>query len=129
MKLSGIVQQVEEKLDELRYDVELRNKLKKEIAEREREQKRKKLLQHSEDNVAVNIERVKQGYYSSQVAKMIRLEDNMRNEERREDSKKKREDIAKVEEQVRASYMRPNIKLSSTKDSTLTHVAECDFVL
>ncbi|GMH78377.1 hypothetical protein TrST_g3557 [Triparma strigata] len=104
MKLSGLVKQIEEKLSELRYDAELRANFQREIAAREQELKAAKLLQHSEDSVAVNIERVKQGYYSTEVSKMIRLEDTLRNKERHEDSKKKRDEIAAAEKENAVLY-------------------------
>ena len=87
LKLAGTVQKVEDKLNEIRADPELRLQLQNEIQKGELEAKARFLENLSHDSIVVNVERVKQGYYTKAVSKMVRLQGKMKEvrQGRRED--------------------------------------------
>jgi len=105
-KFNPMVKEVEERLDNLRFDRKMREDLQASITRCVAERKREIFAANGVDSVLVNIERVKQGYYSSDIAR-IQLEESVgRLKERQEMSARKRKVAEEIENEKADEFFR-----------------------
>ena len=109
-KFNPLVKEIEEKLENLRYDREMRSELEANIVKSISERRRRALENQSEDSVRVNIERVRQGYYSSDILKMQIEESAGRMRERQELSALRRKEISDREGDLAAVYIKDMLR-------------------
>ncbi|GMI08195.1 hypothetical protein TrRE_jg9481, partial [Triparma retinervis] len=109
-KFNPLVKEIEERLENLKFDREMRSELQANIVRSISERKRRVLEQQSEDSVQVNIERVRQGYYSSDISKMQIEESAGRMKERQELSARRRKEVEEKENEKADRYTKEMLR-------------------